>query len=242
MFDPFRVFRNQFSFVEGNPFIQPEFVDIFSLTFVKNNNFTVTLDYTYLSDGKSQFSVVNPETNIIETTYDNFFDSILYDLKFSYRIKSFKWWNNYNSLVINYRETSSRDPILLNDAKRFGYSFYQSNRFTLNKNKTFFIENNISYQSSTVINVLTLKDRFNFNLGLRYLVWDKKLQLNLSALDIFRSNQSRTSSITNGIRFQSNNYYDNRKIRFSMRYTFGNSKLRIKRNSQKNKEERNRIN
>jgi len=71
---------------------------------------------------------------------------------------------------------------------------------------------------------------------------DKKLQLALNATDVLKSSKQRYSSVVNHIRQEYNNYYDSQYLRFTIRYNFGNEKLKQQDRKPGNEEERRRSN
>ena len=68
------------------------------------------------------------------------------------------------------------------------------------------------------------------------------MQIALAATDILKTDRDRFSSLINGINQVYHNYYDNRQLRFSVRYNFGNEKIKRQEIKQGNEEERKRNN
>ena len=79
-------------------------------------------------------------------------------------------------------------------------------------------------------------------MGLKWLFLEKDLQIKLIFSDVFKTSQGAIISVVNDIRQEYRNYYDNRQLRVSATYRFGNKKLRSKRKQFSNEEERRRTN
>ncbi len=241
MLDPFRVFQNQFSYIEGNPLILPEFIDSFELSYTYKNNLNTKFSFIYLEDGKSQFAIIDPQTNIKRYTYDNFFDMYSYNFQLSYMFKKIKWLKIYNSISYNHKTTNVFDNSFSSNIKQSSFSYYMNNSFNLNSSKSFLAEGSFYYRTPKNINVLNLKSVYYIDIGVKYLLFDKNLQLAIKLSDIFKSNRFRASIISNNIISFNDNYYDNQYLRFTILYKFGNKKNKNNHHKTGNKEEINRV-
>ena len=66
---------------------------------------------------------------------------------------------------------------------------------------------------------------------------NKKFVYGLSINDVFKSMLPQVQMYSNGVILEGTNYSDNRSIRFSLTYNFGNNKVQVEEREIKNEEE-----
>ncbi len=241
MANPFRVVRNQFTYVEGNPYIQPEFVNNIEFSHTYKNNLNTKLSFMYVQDGKSQVDITDPNSRITKSTYLNFFKVYSYNFTLSYTFNKIKWFETFFNASFNYDNTIANEILNNQNIKIFSYYASTSNTFYLNKNKTFLSGLDINYQSPYLVNIVNLKEVYSINISFRYLLYDKNLQIGLVLNDLFRTQKDRFSSSSNNTTVNSSNYYDNQIIRLSVLYRIGNKKVKVKQKKNANGDEEDRI-
>lgn len=242
MTNPFRTYISNFSYIEGNPFIQPEFNNNIELSHTYNNNLNTSLSYSYLEDGKSQIQLLDPATNISKSTYLNFFKVFNYSLGLNYTLKKWRWLESNNSANLSHRKTIANELLNNQIVEQTSYFISSNNTFILNKSKTFFSSLELSYRSAQIINIFHIGETFNTNVGFKYIVLNKNLQFTLNFYDLFRTNKYKSYSYSNGVLSESKNYYDLQSFRISLLYKFGNSKINVKEKKRGNETESNRAN
>ena len=238
--NPFRITINQFSFVEGNPFLTPSFSNNFEFLYTRKGNWENTLYYSITKDGFSQVSPSDEITNIQRTVPLNYYDSFTLGLTESYSVSPFSWMELYASLNLYYSKTTSNlDFIEVNDWEASAYiSINQS--LTLNKKKTMSLGTDFFLQFPTSGNLYSTKQYNSLDISYKYLLLEKQLVIGLALTDVFSSNRPQYAEVVNGIKTEYINYYDNRTMRLSMSYKFGNKKIRVKRRRFGNVDERKR--
>ncbi|CAL2081150.1 TonB-dependent receptor domain-containing protein [Tenacibaculum sp. 190524A02b] len=240
--NPFRWYSNPFSYSEGNPFLQPSFIDNFELSHTFKNNLNTSFYVSFTEDGSDQITLTDSNTNIQATVRRNFLTQNVLGIYQSYTLKKVKWLESYLQYDVNYSKIKSNLPNTIQEQDGFNFYGAIDNSFYFNNSKTFLGEFNFWYSSPSVSGVDRIGQSYAADMGLKWLFLDKKLQVNFVLTDIFKTNRSVIKSIVNGIKQEYNNYYDNRQLRVSLTYKFGNSKLRSKRKSFSNEEERSRAN
>lgn len=238
--NPFRWYDSPFVYGEGNPFLNPSFSDNFEINH-SFKNINTNIFFSLMTNGFDQFGVVNPQTNTTNYLVLNFYDSRTMGISESYVFEKWKWWTSTNTFDLSYSVTTSDFTSAQLRSEGFQSSISTDNSFVLNKKKT--LQLNVNYWQSFrgVWNVLTFLPASSFSASLKYAMLDNKLQFTLSATDVFKKNIFRAESLSNGIRQKYANYYDNRMVRFSVRYTFGSKLLNIQKNKFGNEEEQNRV-
>ncbi|TDP02468.1 outer membrane beta-barrel family protein [Flavobacterium sp. 245] len=240
MLNPFREYNNAYSYIEGNPFLQPSISHNLSLGYILKNNFNSSLYYSLEKNGFSSITFIeNGNINQI-TTNLNYFDSQNIGINESYVFNKFKFWESFNSLFLYYSKTKSDNISVESPTEGLGSSLSSNNSFIINKSKTILMNLDIMYSfPSTSINTRN-EGVFNTDFGFKYLLLKKQLVVNFLVSDVFKSNMQRWSQKINGINSYNTNYEDARRFTISVSYKFGNNKLKIKENKAGNSEEKNR--
>jgi hypothetical protein len=239
--NPFRIYNNPYLYVEGNPFLRPSFSDKLECTHTYKN-LESKLSFSKTNDGFQQLGIVDLNTNITRYQVLNFMNTKSYGITETYTYNKLKWWSSTNSFDFGYSVTESSSEIT--QKKRDGYqaNFTTTNDFTLNTDKTLLFNFNYWYSFPGTIDLFDYTSSSSLSVALKYLLLNKKLQFTLTANDIFKTEKPIYSGYSNGIKQEFNNYYDNRMIRFSVRYKFGNDKLSISKRDFGNAEEQSRVN
>jgi hypothetical protein len=101
------------------------------------------------------------------------------------------------------------------------------NTFTLNKGKTLIAELNMSYNTPQQDGFNRQSANGEVSAGIRALLLKKALTVALNVDDMFRTDGWRVTNEANGT--VRNFYFDNRQLRLSLAWKFGNSNLKPKR-------------
>ncbi|WP_314243441.1 TonB-dependent receptor domain-containing protein [Empedobacter tilapiae] len=235
--NPFRMIENEYTYNEGNPFLQPAFTHNFELTFTyKKLDTRVYL--SSLRNGVNQASIIDPNTQNNAFIWMNFVDSDEIGVTQSLTFNPTKWWTSTSTFQVSY--SSSNVAISTQRFKGWSSSLFTSNDFTLNEKKTLFV-NLLYFQNfGETFQNYSLKPYARFNLSFKYLIFDKKLELSLNATDIFKA-QEHLSQNNNGVIQKFANVWDMQSIRIGINYKFGSNKLSVKNRETGNSDEVNRM-
>jgi len=241
MLNPFKTYLNAYVSVEGNPFLEPSFVNNIELGYTFKNNLNAALYYSNETNGYSSVTFVEPNSIVQKTTMLNFYTGNNYGANLSYTFKNIKWLESYLSGNANYSVTNADYPGVTPKTEGWGASVSAYNSFVFNKAKTFTGSLNLVYNfPNTYINT-KMKANFFSSMGLRYIM-NKNLTFNLSFNDIFKTNTQQWSEIINGIPMNYYNYSDARRIVLTVSWRFGNNKINVRDAKVSNTEERRRAN
>ncbi|WP_294328192.1 outer membrane beta-barrel family protein [uncultured Chryseobacterium sp.] len=238
--NPNLYFENPFQSIEGNPFLQPAFIDNFEFTYTYKN-----IDSKiYFSNEKNlygQIAIANPENNIIRFTNENYANTERFGIAEGYTFDKLKWWSSMNSLDVNYARSTSFIDVLQKKQEGWSGRLSTNNDFILNKDKTFIFNVNYWYNFAGVDGKFyKTGDMSNLSATIQYLMLDKNLRISLKVNDIFRTEKIKVNSVVNGV-FQRGVYYnDNQSVQLTVTYKFGSQKVKSVRRATGNEEERNR--
>ncbi|MFK7907781.1 MAG: TonB-dependent receptor [Chitinophagales bacterium] len=230
-------FANPFQAIEGNPFLQPAFIDNFELTNTYKN-FVTKLYYSYEDNLFSQVPLADASTNIIRFANENFINTHRIGVSGNYTFDKISWWSSNNSLDINYSESKFYLTEEQEDQKGINTTLSTYNDFNLTKNLLMGV--NFWYSFPGINGVYNTKEASSLSLSLQYLLLDKNLNISLRGNDLFKSSAERNESRVNGVLQTARYYYDSRSVQLSISYKFGNKGLRAKKHMTGNQDERRR--
>ena len=240
LLNPFRLYRNPFSYVEGNPALQPSFTHNLELSYVYKHRFVTTLYASKTNDGFESTTFVSPGSDIQVTRPVNFLTQYDAGLSQTASFEPTGWWQSYSQAYLYYAAARSELPQAPDGLD--GVSAYVStnNTFTLNQKGTVKAEANFWYQFAERLGIEDAKPMYNLSLGLRLNLL-KHTTITLKAVDLFKTNEYRAYTRVNGIRQFYTNYQDNRQFSLSINYQFWNKKLKAKGHSGSIADERGRL-
>ncbi|PYF74815.1 outer membrane beta-barrel family protein [Pedobacter nutrimenti] len=240
--NPFRWYNNQYFYSEGNPFLQPSYSNNVELSHTYAGLLTSTLSFNNTSDGYNEVNFTDPDNNIQILRPVNFVSSYKYQLSNSITFNQLKWWESLNQLDVFYIRSRSSIAQTIPLLDGFGAYFSTLNQFIFNKSRTMMGDVNFWCQFAGVNDLNQMKSQYSLDIGVKRLLLDKKLQLALNISDILKSRKDRYNSLVNNIRQEYDHYYDSRYVRLSIRYNFGNDKMKPQDHKPGNEEERKRSN
>lgn len=236
--NPNAYFLNPFQIIEGNPFLQPAFIDNAELV----HSFKKLTSKLYASHEKNMFAQLplsDPSTNSIYFVNRNYFSTQRLGISVNYVFDKYSWWNSTNEVDLNYAHVVSSVP---NASGKKGINSRAStmNDFFLNSSKTFNFSITYWYAFPGVDGIFFLRPQSNLSLAVQYLILNKNLRMTLRFSDLFRTERDRMYTTVNGV-FQEGDYYrDTQCIQLSVSYKIGNNQLKERRREAGNQEERNR--
>ena len=240
--NPFRWYSNPYSYVEGNPFLQPSFANNLELNYTLNDNWSNSLYFSHTKNGFEQLTIVDNNTNIQRTVAENFFNTSIIGFSESYTFNKLKWLSNTLSFDWSYNWSKSLIPITNQNLEGSNAYFSINNDFVLNKSKTLLFNISYWYNFKGVSDLDKSNAYSQLDTSLKYLALDKKLLISLNVNDILKTNKPIYTSFTNNTRIDYKNYYDLRSFRITISYAFGNKNIDVERKELGNKEEKERTN
>ncbi|MGN7989161.1 TonB-dependent receptor domain-containing protein [Pedobacter sp. 22226] len=239
--NPFRWYSNPFSYAEGNPFLKPSYNDNIELSYTYTI-YTASLFFSKTTNGFNDVNFIDASTNIQAIKPVNFITAYHYQWNNTITFNAVKGWESINQLDVFYTASNSGIAQTVSSLNGFGAYFSTLNQFVFNQSKTILGEASFWYQLPSVDGLNQNKSQYNLDLGIKTLLLHKKIQLAITASDVFKTNRYRYNSLVNNIRQEYNNYYDIRQLRITFRYNFGNEKIKQPDRKPGNEEERKRSN
>jgi iron complex outermembrane recepter protein len=225
--NPFEFQLDELTFQRGNPFLQPQYTNIYQVTYSGNSRLNAILSYSFTDNYSAQ---VIDSTGVRGTMLkpQNVGTSKNTALNISYPVDITKWWNARGNINTYY----SRFDAVLNEQDFsldvVAYNISMQNTFTL---PNFFkVELSAWYNSPSIWGgTFKTGHMWSSTLGIRKTVW-KNGQLTASLRDVFNTERWNGSSDYNGIRTDGGGRGNFRRFIVGFSYRFGNQKVRAARN------------
>lgn len=239
--NPFQYYTTPYSYLVGNPFLQPSFTNSFELS-MSYNQYTFALYYNQSNGKFTNISEQDNETQLFVDNQINLDKTSSYGAYVLIPINITDWWDTNNFIQVSQQRVVSN--YLEGEFNRHTLFAYLSsaNTFILSKDKSFRGELNAWYTTDGLQGIYRLGSRFDVGLGLKKTFKDDKLILSLNVNDIFYSTYYDI-----GVDYldQKNGFIeknDTRSVIIGLSYRFGSDKiLRPRQRDTGNEEEKSRI-
>jgi len=238
--NPFRFINSQYSYSEGNPYLQPSFANALELEYGYKDNYTVALYYSKIKGDFENLAIIDAETGVQANRPLNFINNTTIGLTQYVTLKPFEWYQlNFNADVY-YCDSRSSIPVTLQFLNGWNGEFRLNSDFTLDKSKTFLFNVNYIYVTAGTANLDTNTAFSQLNATLKLFLLNKKLQFSLNGNDILATHKTTYTGVSNNVKTSYRNYGDLKMLRFTVLYSFGGD---VKNNERENKnaEEQNRL-
>ncbi|XMO85311.1 TonB-dependent receptor [Algibacter sp. AS12] len=239
--NPFRSVISSNTFSLGNPFLKPSFVDSFEFKHTYKNKYTTNAFLSIKHDGASVIFTSDVENSTQIVTRSNFFKQHMFGIGESFLFDTFSWWQSQNSFNVIGSKTEFTQNIGAKPKNGFMFSANSSNSFTMNDSTK--LQLDATYSSPFKAGLFSVGSTSSIDLGMSKTFLDKNLQVAILVKDIFNSSSlNQLESTVNNVKQVYGQNDNNRYIRLTASYRFGNKKISEKRRNFGNEEERRRTN
>lgn len=238
--NPFRWYIDSYSYVEGNPFLQPSFTNNVDFKYNYNNKLITTISYSHKNDGSAQIQLLDNQTKNRIYTRDNFYKQQTLTISETLVISN-KYVTSYNTLTGLYSDSEYKYflPTVYEIQNGWTLIFNSNNSFKISK--SFNAELNLSYQSAMKYLMYYIKPQFNVGTGFSYSLLNDNLQITANVYDIFKNSASNVYLQSGEIKSNLKTYQDNQNFKIGLKYIFGNKKIKSIETTTGNKEELKRL-
>ncbi|MBO9564282.1 MAG: TonB-dependent receptor family protein [Niastella sp.] len=226
--NPFTIYRSQYSYSQGNPYLKPGIQHNFELSYAWNNELFASLTYARFEDVLADVYRKDNASSAIISTYDNLSSADYMEaaLTHSKSLLNNKWMTT-NGFFVAYAKFNAPAGSAFNNAKVMAF-VNSDNTFLLPKG--YKLQVSAAYYSPMVLGVVTYKDRFSMSLGASKTLFKGSGTLAVNISDPFNAYNSRYSVSSFGV--QSTNYSkpETRFVRATFTYRFGNKNVKARAN------------
>ncbi|MDO8970112.1 MAG: outer membrane beta-barrel family protein, partial [Saprospiraceae bacterium] len=225
--NPFNNQISQLSYEKGNPFLRPEIVNNLELGYTLAYRYNFKLAYSRTTDQITRLiapDTEDPRAGFI--TWANLADQTVLSLSVSAPVQITKWWNAYfNASGSHLDNQADYGNGAVVDVQAFNYVIFQQHTFDLPLE----LKAEVSgYYSGPGVwgGVFLYESNWGLNLGLQRKFLQERLNVRLSAEDLFYENGWDGYSDFNGLLSYGGGRWDSRRISLSLGYRFGNDNVK----------------
>ncbi len=239
--NPFRVYVSSNTFSEGNPFLQPTFNDNFELKHTFKSKLTTNIFLSKRSNASGIIFTSNIEENTQIVTRDNFFNQTTIGIGQNYLFDKLDWFQSNNGFTLI--NSKSKFTKQIDASPQNGFSYMASSNNTIKFSTTSKFQIDAIYNSKSQSDLFTVGDNFSLDLSYSKSFLNNNLKCNVVIKDVFATSYlDNLESVVNGVRQVYGQNRNNRYVRFSLSYSFGNKKINSKNRAFGNEEEQQRTN
>ncbi|GAA4307584.1 outer membrane beta-barrel family protein [Compostibacter hankyongensis] len=239
--NPYKSLMTAYSYVEGNPYLQPEYISNIELTHAYKSLLTTSFYFNIINNGFTQVTYADVDSNYIHTTPLNFIKTRRIGFSESLSFRPFRWMESDNQVNGYYTIARSGLPYI-SGIDGWGVYMATNNTFFFNKEKT--ITGNLGFwcQFPEIDHFGRSDTYYKLDVGVQGLVFKKKLSLSLDAVDVLQSSAAVIRSTVNNIHETYTNFQVFSNIKFTATWNFGNNTRERTPVKTGNEEERSRVN
>jgi len=241
--NPAKWYQSLNEVVYGNPFLQPSFTQNINFTHTYKSLLTSKVWYSYYQNNWMQIATFDNLGNVAFIN-ENYANEKLVGIEENLNWQIFSWWNT-SSGIHTWGSITNVYPAMYQylNPKYSGWGgiyFYTNNSFNLNKEKTLTGEIDFWYASPGNHANHTFGSSSSLDMGIKYQLLNKKLQLALFASNILH-NQQTNHAVVQGVKQSFSQYYDTQYLRFTVTYRLGSDKISVNKHEGSNSEEKGRL-
>ncbi|MFO7601404.1 MAG: TonB-dependent receptor [Candidatus Desulfacyla sp.] len=225
--NPFEYRSSELTAYKGNPFLKPNYISNYQLTYAFKRKLVITNTYSITRDFFANIFIISEEKGNILTPR-NMQKATNYSLSVSYPMKVTDWYEFASFAVYNYETYDGDMEGTVIDLSANTYNIRLQNNFRLPAGIT--MELTLMHNSPSIWRGSIEVEAFSsVNFGIRKDFLDRKLQIQITGSDIFRTGSdyhyksNYGGMIVSGIRS-----FDGQRFGISGTYNFGNDQAKAK--------------
>ncbi|MCH4553821.1 outer membrane beta-barrel family protein [Aestuariibaculum lutulentum] len=226
--NPFKYYLNDNTYIVGNPNLQPQIDDVFTLGYTLKSTYTFEVYYRNENNPSLQLFQQDNENNKVRYINTNIDRNISYGLDFMTYTNIVTNWNLYVLSSLFYYEGKyygglNENQLYTNDK----WSVYGQiiNYFSFLQDKSLTADISYNYISAIVDGPSVYSTRHGLDVSLRKSFWSNRASLSIGVTDAFNTqNFDMTNNYANQDLYMKSRM-ENRMFIFGFNYKFGNYKL-----------------
>lgn len=240
--NPFTDQITQLSFEKGNPFLRPEIVNNFEVSYAYKSNYNLKISYSRTNDKITR--LVGPDTTdprATFSTYENLGSQSVLGFNSNISLSLNNWLKTYFNFSASYIDNQADfENGSVIDLQVFSYKFYSLN--TVKLPKGFNAEISGYYNGPSLFGaVFEMEPNWSLDIGLQRKFLNDKLNVRLVATDIFFQSGFDGVASFGGLTYFGSGIRDSRRISINLSYNFGNQELKSRNRNQGLESEQKRV-
>lgn len=222
--NPFKFFLDPSTYVEGNPYLAPQYTWSSELNYTYKQKYTISFTYSNTSGNITELLIPDITDNRVTIQTDkNLARYYYYNMSITVPVDITSWWtstNNLNTYYSNYSGELANTP--LNKGK-LAFDANTNNSFKLGKNTSAELDG--VFTSGNVYGYLYIKHTLDLSAGIQQTILKGKGTIKLNITDFLRSdNLVGTTSIANYSEMFLR-HIESRVATLAFVYRFGSNKI-----------------
>ena len=238
--NPFILYTNQYTYFQGNPYLNPAKAFVFALSHTINNGLSTTLDYSYQKDAFYETFEQFQDTKVTRHFFTNLATAAAVGLNVNFPVRLRKWWESSTNVYGSYGKVNDNN-FLGNRLDIVSWGYYASSVHTITLARGCKADVGLYYQGPFRYATTTQLSTYNLNVGLQKSLWANKASLKINANDIFWTRRYGTRTLAANQNVRDISYRDTRLIRATLTYKFGTKNLNLRQRNVGSEAEQNRI-
>ncbi len=216
--NPFRAYRDPYTWWEGNPNLRPQYTNVFSVAQVFKKIYHLTLSYHHNTDVITEIPTLDVDKGITIYTIGNLDDGHNISATALAPLKITRKWDTQNTAVLAYSKFTT---VSLNGPLQNDQLFYmlQSNH-TIQLPKDIRMEVNIVYRGPAANGLYIMAPMHRVDVAFKKSFMKKKLDLTVNGNDLFKGFRYLWTTDINGNINDFDQYFRFRSIGATLRYNF----------------------
>lgn len=228
--NPFVYFIDQFTYGKGNPFLQPQYANAYTLNYSYRQRYVASVGFSRTLGMLSEVIQQNVEGQEGYSTQVNIDQSNNWSLSLSAPLTVREWWTARLQFSGQYTHSQSHLQDYSFDLKNWGYNARLNQEFTLGKTLT--AELSGFYMSSMLFGNLQAKPQYSVDAGISARLFDGRATLSANISDVFRSMRFRAFIDQGDLQVRFTNRWESRRANLTLRYNFGSQDVKQARRRQ----------
>lgn len=215
--NPFIFMLDEYTYHQGNPYLLPQYTDVFNVTYGYKGVLFVSAGY---SNTRDVMLPVLHQDDVKKTTYLtqlNMDSQTNYYLGLNASFAVTKWWSSSNNINGFYLKNKGADL----DAAEAAVQINTTQNFTLPNR--FRLELAGSYRSPFAYGIFDMDQVYQVDAGIQKTILNKRGSLKLSMSNIFDSEKNIYNINFRNVDMKFTERIDSRQLRLTFNYRFGNS-------------------
>lgn len=216
--NPFRAYRDPYTWVEGNPFLRPQYTHSFSIAQSIKKIYIMTVSYNFSTDVMAEIPILDVAKNVTIYTTGNVDDGHSIAFTGVAPLKITKNWDTQNTTVLSYNKFSmmSNNGLVVNDQLFF---MFQSNH-TIQLPKELRMELNLLYRGPAASGLYHMASMHRVDVAFKRSFFNRKFDISVNGNDLFKGFRYLWSTNINGNVNDFNQYFRFRSMGVTLRYNF----------------------
>lgn len=225
--NPFEYYIDKRTFMRGNPYLNPQYTDGFSLNYTLFKMFNIALGHDLTHDAMVESMGQDKIEKTTWVTRENLGKQHTTYLNLSIPARIGRFWTMYNNLTGIHMHF--RGPVAGYYVSQGSIFFQGKSTNNFKVNKAISAELGLSYNSPFLYNVYQIEGRFNTDVGATYNFKDQRSSIKIGVTDVFHTNYNNLFTRFEEYDSKIHQYNDSQTVRITFNYKFGNLKQSVRR-------------